>query len=567
MEIPAKESANQRLFKRACTVITTLLILIPFTLLHPHNQVDISKFIVDSYPVQSQPSVHSQSVINFSTNAFFLHYPTPLALIAHLMGIGFVGEMFFITVVFLIGLFAIQDQRTYGTTLGCALFTVSLLICFRFDTPLWHALAFLPWQYFGLQKFKNPSTQRAQHLITALIFTLAAFEGGWFALPIAAVVLALHPPPFRWGAILLVPALLVSLRPDLPTFPDYPPFAQVVSGYGTDLGVTPKIAGQPLLVAVDHAALRAIYVWPAIILTLLTALLWISKQRDRLIGIGFFLSVTLVLAVLLPPAWAQQSPLPVLMRILPGLALLPLHGIVLALAAFFIFLSVARHTIASTCVLTILSLFALYTSYSLQLPEALSSYETWQSSASTAMRKLFSPSYAIIRENKLAPDSQRSTQPFNFRSLRPAEIIEIRSNPVNAAPLSILFDGDLQKRISFGAQQREQSVTVFLAAPILIRAVKIDLGPYSTDFPRGVALFGTIDCSPASPLATLPLLYATPVWHGALFYTPHGYPYYGPQSEVILELPNPQPLQCLTITQLSYEPHFDWSITEIRVSE
>ena len=60
-------------------------------------------------------------------------------------------------------------------------------------------------------------------------------------------------------------------------------------------------------------------------------------------------------------------------------------------------------------------------------------------------------------------------------------------------------------------------------------------------------------------------LFSQSTWLGALRWTPTGYPYFGGQADVSIDLPEAVTVRSLRFEQISSHDTFDWSIHEIEL--
>jgi hypothetical protein len=95
--------------------------------------------------------------------------------------------------------------------------------------------------------------------------------------------------------------------------------------------------------------------------------------------------------------------------------------------------------------------------------------------------------------------------------------------------------------------------------PLEIIKVVLSIQGTPSDFPRGLRL------ELVNEQGESRVVFDRADWLGPVKWSPSGYPYFGPQSEVIIELPSTHEVRKLKFTQLAADPVYDWSIGELKV--
>lgn len=123
-----------------------------------------------------------------------------------------------------------------------------------------------------------------------------------------------------------------------------------------------------------------------------------------------------------------------------------------------------------------------------------------------------------------------------------------------------LADGNLKTRWSTARpQQGGDWIEIEFPRPQLLSRIVLHTGAASSDFPRGLR----VEVVEASGRTSTPL--DLPDWHGPLRWTPQGYPYFGSQTNVRLDLPKQLAVKKLRVELVKGHPTFDWSVFELMV--
>ncbi|MCB0325371.1 MAG: hypothetical protein KDD69_17430, partial [Bdellovibrionales bacterium] len=136
---------------------------------------------------------------------------------------------------------------------------------------------------------------------------------------------------------------------------------------------------------------------------------------------------------------------------------------------------------------------------------------------------------------------------------------EVTANP-NAEHAELALDGDSKTRWGTGRpQQPGDSFTLTFTEPkALLRLVLSVLG-MATDYPRGLRVEATLATGERL------VLYDFADWPGPLKWSPEGFPYLGPQGEVIVDFPREMNFKELRFVQTASSSTYDWSIAEVKL--
>ena len=121
-------------------------------------------------------------------------------------------------------------------------------------------------------------------------------------------------------------------------------------------------------------------------------------------------------------------------------------------------------------------------------------------------------------------------------------------------------DGLGHTRWRTGRPQKVGDIFQFsLAKPVDVRRVVLSVHKSPTDFPRGLRVEISEDGK------NYKTVYERQDWFGPVKWSKDGYPYYGPQSEVVVDFPKSEHGRFFRFIQIASDPHYDWSIGEIKL--
>lgn len=368
--------------------------------------------------------------------------------------------------------------------------------------------------------------------------------------------------------IAFAPALLVLFNAPAPQFPTYPQSARVVPASGVPGLVRPYSSAHASLPVVNRSAIRQDYALPA--LTLVGALLLVALGSSQLrpsVAPGLLCATLVALDAALPEALAQIAPLASVSRLIPGYFLIPLSPLVFALGMIASFVAAALTVEGGSklagSILMIGVISAVF--YSDPPPRrAVDGYlptRVQQQSYLQLHPQLVSPSLYVARH--FAFQDRVRPLPVNL----PLFDFQISAWP-NPESAKLMHDGSRETRwATSSAQQRgNEWLRLDFAQPVRLAGIVLDVGGYTTDFPRGVSVTVSDKCTTSgAPLEAPVTAYHQPSWQGPLRFTESGYAYFGGEHEVELIFDKPHELRCLVVQQTGKEAHFDWTVAELSV--
>ena len=273
--------------------------------------------------------------------------------------------------------------------------------------------------------------------------------------------------------------------------------------------------------------------------------------------------------LLLPNDLAQHAPYPTMGLLIPGLPLAVPWLLVpggLA-AAMFILLKAAgtRRIVIAALGMVVLAAVSMVYPWSLAAPETYLARKALsnESEASVAAR-LHSPSSYIARLYGpwVVADGvgeRRSIETLTRLVKGEDVMVTAQAQPL-PEQAALAVDGDSATRWSTGRpQQPGDWFELHFAPAVSLLRVALSVKESPSDFPRGISV------EAGDSAGTLKEIVHLPDWPGALHWTTDGYPYFAGQSEVLIDLPEEQTVRVLRFTQLSQEPHFDWSVREVKL--
>jgi hypothetical protein len=143
----------------------------------------------------------------------------------------------------------------------------------------------------------------------------------------------------------------------------------------------------------------------------------------------------------------------------------------------------------------------------------------------------------------------------------------------NAEDIPKLFSRDSLERWSPGQGAQRGDEWLLLRFPEIQRldGIELFLGPYVTDFPRGLRMKSAPECDAESKLpqqgesSLFSAVTNYPAWYGGLEFTPHGLPYFKGRYSVKVYFPATIQSRCILIEQTAASVGTDWSVAGLRV--
>jgi hypothetical protein len=190
-----------------------------------------------------------------------------------------------------------------------------------------------------------------------------------------------------------------------------------------------------------------------------------------------------------------------------------------------------------------------------------------QKTEDTAQCMLRTPSGFLLRSLGLWAARPGENQRREFESLRRLQPGVDFQASVYSEPLSeeahLALDSSLATRWRTARAQRPGDFfQLEFDRPVKVLRLVLSVRDVPADFPRGVRV--QVRQASEKDLSLVTVI-EQPDWFGPVRWTQSGFPYFGPQSEVILDFPDEQEVTLIKFTQIGTESRFDWSIQEIKL--
>lgn len=535
---------------------------------------------------------HHQLWVHIGSNAFFTFSSEPFLenlsdLLRPVTQTFTPGPGSWLVLIFMFGLTAVLTRRgvrilSLSSTL-LTLLSVSLIL--GNDVVVWAALAWLPPLAWAMSH-PNSAIRRGLGLVLALCLVRT---GQQLALPVALV-------SWSWARAigseidrpLVTAIILLSIIPifavNPPPFPDYPPLAQVVRDDGLPGMIRPWLGAANPIPFIDRAWIRHFDFYAGTFCLVLGMLAHASCKQKDIVVTSIGLAGLLFLDGLPREDLTQLAPLATLSRVFPAYFFFPLGPLFAAMSVAGVLISLAReqaylrHALfTGLCVLVTITgkVGELKPAFSCgsfgesriacpiqRADQFVSSVPEWQRAL------VVSPSLELIREQSLTVLDQPSELQLVSVSEAGAQLLS--SSHFSEHSLAKMTDGKDRTRWSArqGKQDGTEWILIRFPQKVSLTAVLAGTGVFTTDFPRGINIDYQSTCSDLTPESANssfnPLISYTD-WPGPIEYTPKGFPYYGPQSNVLIRFPAVLEAQCLRIRQTGKSDSFDWSVAELQV--
>ena len=553
----------------AVSVVTAAIFYLLVGSYPAHFIADSAPFVIDSNPLLP--------VVHFGSNAFFSWYPSMWGgiLLAFFTG----GLSLLLTH----PLFGLKRSSPAVT----AFLTALTLISFSgADSVVIGSVSFVPLFIQGLLDLEKERTSPIRHTFILLLLSLLVSITALHFSPVAVLagVTAAHlllPLSSRISvlslSLVLLPPIFLSAMLSSPELPLYPALSHVVPGYGTQWGIDPLIGPGLALPIIDRDYTRHAFILTSLFLLVCSGAGYLASYRVKeryprlLVIIAGVISLTVIFdSSLVPPSLNLVSPLATLTRIVPNLMQIPLGGVACALSLLFLVLGASslsrplRRGILGGLFLAS-SLTAMSRSYPLFLtePTQRAFVEYLNLPDVSKVSSIFnSPSHYLLRRYGLGLLTAQRAEKFN----QPDELIASWSASHNEGELAKAFDGRANTRWStkLGRQSGEEWVLLHLSHQVMMDGMDISLPKHPTDFPRGLSLSTSTECTGITPDSTSwQIVFSEPDWQGSISATPSGHPFFRAQSDVSISLPRPVRAGCLLVRQTGRSSTFEWSIAEI----
>ena len=380
------------------------------------------------------------------------------------------------------------------------------------------------------------------------------------------------------GALLTIPQFSV---------PWYPQGTQVVPDDEIPGMLRPFWGPLPPVPFINRFALKELLV-PNFHLLLVTAALVAialgARRRERsllLVISGIPLSF-LYFDLRAPESMSIISPLLVIPRLIPHLFFFPLETLALGTAALgIVFTLLVRPSFLGVLILGMLSFFGpkIFPPSLTKSPTSVSApLGQWADSAlfERHLKLLSSPSQFVLSAHQWDALGQNRNwilerenliRTGKFRTLGPDEVTISASQHAEALPQLFSKSDDSRWTAGQGRQKGNEWIRLRFAATQKLDGIELFLGPYVTDFPRGVRISAAAYCgaeeAPREDAFSTVVDY--PEWYGSLEFTPQGLPFFRGRYSVKIYFPKTIEASCFLIQQTGKDEGSDWSIARIRV--
>lgn len=459
-----------------------------------------------------------------------------------------------------------EDRLIFASALGSSLFVIHRL--FGMDAITLGAICWIPWVCFAA-KIHHPIGRKVVLAVTLLLFWRAAGFYALYLTPLLYLVIDLQEPSDRATfAItgLLGVLLLYLLTPDW-SLPHYPTNGHLVPDDGVPGRIIPLTNAFPPVDILNRIGIKSTLRLPVALVSLflsLSLVLDFKKVTNRTLGVAFVITC-LSADILLPEQYALIAPLETARRIIPNAfgypgSLALLAGLILVCGSSFkprIALLIGLALTAST--------LALYgrTIGGLTDPHAARLASTALAQSVATRQRIVSPSFIVYLQYRLRADAVPRETSNAFATIHSKDVAHLELSDGSLVRKKRYRDKNRKTRIRVGPGKQEGNewFCIELRPGLQMQSVRLDTGQFFTDFPRALLVKEGESCSTIDHLARRAARY-TP-WEGPLRFTDHGYPYFGPQSDV--ELDTPSHPRALFVKQLGHS-NFNWSIAEIEVA-
>lgn len=403
-----------------------------------------------------------------------------------------------------------------------------------------------------------------------LLFVLGiAIQGGEKARELRFIVLSLFLPA--------ISRLLITPAPNLPVLPEAGHF---VSSWGLVEHYRPLVGSDPNVLAYDWGRARHVYGPWSLVGMIFAALNYLRTKRLETQN-SFFQTlglqkVILALAVfimldteIVPPLWAKIMPISSFARLIPEYVHLPLLRLAFGHLIYFILFSellqLSRQEDSFSRVsLWLLALLGMMFNLShARSQEPTKAFLRNQNEVQNLADKLFSPAYAVFLNYGFRDvvHALGVVLPEQYHSVRPSDgSLSAKFHPEMATKA---MDGNPRTRWSSGGGKQSGAevfeLQFFPGQERKLPLLRLDLGYFPSDFPRGLRTeVRDVEGQICEVRVENP-------WEGALLISESGYPYFGPQQEVLLRFLGECLAQKVSIRQIGRDKHFEWSIAEIQL--
>lgn len=270
---------------------------------------------------------------------------------------------------------------------------------------------------------------------------------------------------------------------------------------------------------------------------------------------------------LVPSQMGIYAPFPTLSRIIPGLSIAGLPWLLFPFGLVLAVFSVRSQVLLKTwsLLLTLSSLLLLYKlafERGVDLRNIFVDAKTAISDRAFAIAHSPSGHVADVHGSWVSEEGEGERRRFDSlqRLLKEVDFAwSVEASPLNDEA-GLAVDGSSSTRWRTGRPQRVGDFyRIYFDSPVSLVRVVLSIQETPTDFPRGISVRAGKNKEEAKEVLR------QPDWLGGLRWTSSGYPFFGSQSEVVIDLPTQQEIGFLEFIQIGKSNHFDWSINEIKL--
>ena len=396
--------------------------------------------------------------------------------------------------------------------------------------------------------------------------------GALLALCVSSIVQEVRENTKRSFFLILGIFLTLTSVAYLPVFelPDYPPGARIspisVLTFREPPLIGPWLEPNPVLyqqlvqTTKTHLFRLLFFVAPFLCFIYFTGI-YKSARSQVSLAVLFLICLILACEVYFPDSYLLYAPFQILRSIVPGIALVELSWVLIPfaiiLAVFFLVPQLTLKNMKSfILVFVFLGVFEIFVlerhSIIYPLPQSVDHFEKRKSNFNLAS------SYIVRSSGKWVVEEVRSFDSL-YRFKKGVDYIATASATVNSEEAIKALDHDPATRWSTArAQQAGDSFEINFDREVELLRVVLSIRNNPTDFPRGLRV------EVWNKDGEVRTVFSQPEWFGAIRWNENGDPYYGSQSDVVLDFSEQEKVSGLRLVQIGNGPHFDWSINELK---
>ena len=437
------------------------------------------------------------------------------------------------------------------------------------DTAILSSICFAPWFVYLVLNLRKKNFPFA--LIGSVLF---AIEAQIWSIPLFALIWAMiyfesKIVDSRIKQVLTLGGLsslvVTILAPSAPAF-DYPAHARVMRDWAMVPRVDPLVGVAPSIDSIAWEALgHFLWLWLcSTALLLIFGLVW--NRRALLLPLLISFSALIDLS-----NFAVIGPFHAISRIVPNLIFYPLVSFTPAILILILAkLKINRCGIFSNGLMLITLVLAAAQTQLRPLASVDSAFSTSELVSSLKSNPeikpvLLSPSLALAKN--IGPDLLKQV----VSDLHSAVSIQDLHARITASAqpemLRKLETENIDGRWTAGGGKQDGSewLLIKFRKTLNVSGVVLDNPNYSSDYPRGIAIYKSSSCGKTPDSGDFSLVLSKNPWTGSLLATSSGLPYLGHESHVSLPFDSTISTQCLLIRQTG-QAGFDWSVESIKIA-